>query len=381
MREGFDSYASAPLATRDDTLRWLSSYFVAQVCASQHLWDLEAWGSLATRAVALTREHGAFSFLPISLATLASTKLYAGQLHIAAVLIEESNAVATAARLAPIRGPELNLAAWRGEEAAATQMLEKFTTDASKRGEAYLLSMTGYATSVLYNGLGRYDLAQAGARRVRELDGFGFQDWALGELVEAAVRIGDIEEATTARDELQKRTRASNTDWALGLTARCNALLAHDAQQEECYQESVQRFATSHVAVHQARSLLLYGEWLRRQGRRRDARDKLRLAQEMCAAMGLNAFAERASRELSATGETVRHRVSSDMTLTSQESQIAVLASSGLTNPQIAARLSISRHTVEWHLRKVFRKLDIRSRRDLRIALEKPLGESPLGLH
>jgi DNA-binding CsgD family transcriptional regulator len=366
MRTAFRSYVEAPLTSRRATMSWLLNCFVALQIGTHQLWDLDAWDSLATRAVRRCRELGALSALPIAVMSLAGAKLHAGDLQTAADLTEEGNAITAATRYAPIKYTTLNLAAWRGDEQVAVQLLEQVVSDATERGETYVLGLAGYVTAVLYNGLGRYDLAQDGARRVAQYDGFSFRGWALAELVEATVRTGNLDEAAKARAVLAERTRASGSDWALGVQARCDALLSDGEDADRLYLDAIERLERAHVSIQQARSHLLYGEWLRRRGRRRDARQHLRTALEMCTAMGLHAFADRATRELRAAGETVRSRtVEPDHGLTAQESQIAQLAASGLTNPEIGAHLFLSPHTVEWHLRKVFNKLGINSRRQL----------------
>ncbi|HEV2321735.1 MAG TPA: LuxR C-terminal-related transcriptional regulator, partial [Gammaproteobacteria bacterium] len=224
-----------------------------------------------------------------------------------------------------------------------------------------------WLTALLHNGHGYYGEALAAARQACEHEDVIFYGWALVELIEAAVRSGQPEEAAAALDRLCERTRASGTQWALGIEARCRALLSDD---ESLYQESVERLARSRAAVELARSRLLYGEWLRRENRRLDAREQLRAAHEMFSRMGAAAFADRARRELSATGETVRKRTVETLgELTPQEAQVARLAAQGRTNPEIAALLFLSPRTVEYHLHKIFPKLGIRSRRELRRVL------------
>jgi DNA-binding CsgD family transcriptional regulator len=366
MRKAFRDYVEAPLTSRPAKMRWLLSYFVALQVGAHQLWDFEGWNSLATKAVNVSREVGALSTLPMALMSLAGVKLHAGDLTSAAHLIEEGNSVTTATRFAPIWYTSLNMAAWRGNEEATLHMLDRFVLDAAERGEAYVLGMGGYVRAVLYNGLGRHDLALAGARDVGQRDVFSFRGWALAEHVEAAVRVGDLDEAAEARTLLGERTRASGTEWGLGIQARCDALLETGDRADRYYRDAIGRLERSGVSLHQARAHLLYGEWLRRQGRRREARDRLRTAHEMCTEMGLDAFGDRAVRELRATGGIVHTRAPArSSALTPQESQIASLAAGGLTNPEIGARLFISPHTVEWHLRKVFVKLGISSRRQL----------------
>jgi DNA-binding CsgD family transcriptional regulator len=239
------------------------------------------------------------------------------------------------------------------------------------RGEGIGITVTEWATAVLGNGLGRYDEALAAAERAsRYSGGLGLAAWSLVELIEAAARTGQPERAAEALGRLAESTRAAGTDWALGLEARSRALLSGGEIAERLYREAIQRLGRTRVRAELARAHLLYGEWLRRQHRRVDARKQLRLGYEMLTAMGIEGFAERARRELLATGETVRKRTVETVTeLTEQEAEIARLAADGQTNPEIAAKLFLSPRTVEWHLRKVFAKLGIRSRKELREAL------------
>ncbi|MDQ4112848.1 MAG: AAA family ATPase [Actinomycetota bacterium] len=367
LRRALASYAEEPLTNREATMNWLMAAFIAHSACIHLLWDFDAWETMAVRGVQQAREIGALSVLPYALMSLAGVRLHAGDLSGAATLIDEGNAITVSTRNAPVRYAALNLVAWRGDEDAALELLDGTVQDATERGETYVLALAGYVTAVLYNGLGRYDLALTGARRASEHDGFPYVGWALPERVEAAVRSGAFDEAHAARSMLEERTHASGTDWALGIQARSDALLTEGATADRLYQEAIERLGRSGVAVQEARAHLLYGEWLRREKRRREARDHLRTAYEMLSPIGVDAFAERAQRELRATGGTVRKRAAAQARegLTAQESQIAQLAASGLTNPEIGAQLFLSAHTVEWHLRKVFAALDITSRRQL----------------
>jgi DNA-binding CsgD family transcriptional regulator len=228
---------------------------------------------------------------------------------------------------------------------------------------------------VLYNGLARYDQASRSARATTEVTEPWISVWVLPELVEAAVRVGDVGIAQAALERLVDATEPCNTDWALGISARSRALLRDDHTAEPLYDEAIERLGRTQLRPELARAHLLYGEWLRRQGRRVDARTQLRTAYDMFAAIGMEAFAERARRELMATGQTVRKRTADAAAsdeLTAQERQIALLVRDGLSNPEVGARLFLSPRTVEWHLRKVFAKLSISSRRQLRDALQSP---------
>jgi ATP/maltotriose-dependent transcriptional regulator MalT len=259
------------------------------------------------------------------------------------------------------------LIAARGDEAQTLAVLEWGRQNVTERGEGSSIGAAAWLGALLYNGHGHYDKALTLAREACEHEDVVFYGWALVELIEAGVRAGQPEEAAAALGRLSERTRASGTQWALGVEARCRALLSDD---ESGYQESVERLADSRAAIELARSRLAYGEWLRRASRRVDSREQLRAAYEMFSQMGAAAFAERARRELSATGETVRKRTAETVDeLTTQEKQVARLAAQGLTNPEIAAQLFISPRTVEYHLSKVFPKLGISSRRELPGAL------------
>jgi DNA-binding CsgD family transcriptional regulator len=260
--------------------------------------------------------------------------------------------------------------AWRGDETRARDTIEASTRDATARGEGRALGLAGYASAVLHNGLGQYQAALAHAQQACAYEDPGFLGWSLVELVEAAARSGADDVAANALKRLDGRSRAAGTDWALGVLARSSALLSEGHAAESLYREALERLARSPIVPQLARAHLLYGEWLRREQRRLDAREQLRIAHDMLDRIGAQAFAERARRELQATGETARIRTAHRrVELTAQEEQIARLAGAGLTNPEIAAQLFLSPHTVEWHLRKVFAKLGIRSRRQLSTAV------------
>ena len=384
--------AIAPLRRAVDTLRheapggeadampllW-QAYPLAQETLAHELWDLDGWRELAVRAVGRAREAGALAILPVALAYRAGVHLHDGELAAAAELMEEADAITAATGHAPVRYTSLVLVAWRGDEARAVNLIEDGVRDATARGEGRVLGMTGYVTAVLYNGLGRYEAALEGAQRACEHEDMGFFGWSLAELVEAGVRSGHRDAAVDASDRLDERTRASGTDWALGIGARSRALLSEDAAADDLYREAIDRLGRGPVRVHLARAHLVYGEWLRRENRRRDAREHLRTAHEAFREMGAEAFAERARRELMATGETLRSRSDDSRdALTAQEMQIARLAADRQTNPEIGAQLFISPRTVEYHLSKVFTKLGISSRRELGHALRTPDAVAPL---
>jgi DNA-binding CsgD family transcriptional regulator len=334
---------------------------------AQDLWDDELWHMLATCGVRVARETGALNLLPNALNYLAVLNVHSGAFATAAELIAEVDSITQATGIPPLRYAASTLLVARGDQAQALSLLEWGLRNVTERGEGSALGLASWLYALLYNSQGHYGKALAAARRACEHEDVIAYGWALVELVEAGVRSGQPEEAAAALDRLSERTRASGTEWALGTEARCRALLSDD---ESLYRESVERLARSRAAVELARSRLLYGEWLRRENRRADAREQLRAAHEMFSRMGAEAFAERARRELSATGETVRTRTVETLDeLTTQEAQVARLAAQGHTNPEIGAQLFISPRTVEYHLHKVFPKLGISSRRELRKAL------------
>jgi DNA-binding CsgD family transcriptional regulator len=337
---------------------------------AQDLWDDELWCVLATRGVRVARETGALSVLPIAATYRASLHVHAGAFGAASSLIEEADTITHATGMAPLKYASLMLAAWRGNEADGLDLIEAGRIEATARGEGMGLGVIEWATALLYNGRGRYAEALAAAQRGCEHDDVGLFAWALVELIEAGVRSGATDATFAALDRLSARTRASGTDWALGIEAGSRALLSDRRDAEPHYREAVERLARTRGLVHVARARLLYGEWLRRENRRVDAREQLRAAYDRFSRIGAEAFAERARRELLATGETApRRTVETRDVLTPQEAQIAHMASDRQTNPEIGAKLFISPRTVEYHLRKVFTKLDISSRKELHSAL------------
>jgi DNA-binding CsgD family transcriptional regulator len=333
-------------------------------------WDDQAWDELTSRRMATARETGALSELPLANTYRAGVLVHAGEFNAAEALIEEAGAISAAIGSAPLAYTSLVLAAWRGQTAAVLEMVRAALPDAVSRGEGRMIALAEYANAVLHNSLGEYDEALAAAQWGCAYDDLGLSGWSLTELVEAAARAGRTEAAAAASRSLSERTRASGTDWALGIDARSTALVSHGAEAEDRYSEAIARLSRTRIRVHLARAHLIYGEWLRRENRARDARSELRVAHEMFRDMGAAAFAERAGRELRAAGDSASSYSQPTVhALTPQELQIAELARSGHTNPEIGDRLFISPRTVEWHLAKVFAKLDIRSRRELRSAL------------
>jgi DNA-binding CsgD family transcriptional regulator len=340
---------------------WLAGH------AAVDLWDDETWDSLATRHLELARATGALTLLPLVLSIRIAAHTFCGELAAAASLIDEVQAAVetTGSRLAPYGA--LLLAASCGQEAEASELTEAIVKEVVPRGEGLGLTITDWASAVLYNGLGRYEDAMAAAERASEHpEDLGFSNWGLVELIIAAVRSGERERATKALERLSEMTRASGSDWALGIEARSRALLSDGDDAERLYLEAIERLARTRMRVDLARAHLLYGEWLRRARRRFDARERLRIAQDIFADMGIEAFKPRTDREILATGETARKRTAETRDeLTPHEAQIARLARDGLTNPEIGARLYISPRTVEYHLHKVFSKLGISSRNEL----------------
>jgi DNA-binding CsgD family transcriptional regulator len=348
----------------DEELRWL---WLANV-AAMRTWDADRWEALSARYVRLAREVGALSELPLALATRTFMLLFTGDLTAAASLIGETQVIteATGSNLAPYGA--LGLAALRADEAETTALVHATRDDVTRRGEGVGITFAEWAGAVLHNGLGRYQDALAAARRATSYEAdLGSMIWPLPELIEAAARGGMTAVAADACRRLAVLTDASGTDWALGLQARSQALLSEGEEAERRYRRALDLLSRTRLRVDLARAHLLYGEWLRRERRRSDAREQLRTAHGLLEETGAEAFAERARRELRATGETARKRTHAavDGDLTAQEAQIARLARDGLSNPEIGTRLFISAHTVQYHLRKVFAKLGITSRGQL----------------
>jgi len=366
LRRAMSAIADAD-STAEEALRW---GWPAQAAASA-LWDDDARRVLLLRQVRLAREVGALGQLPIMLDALGTATAASGDLAAAAALTAEAGAIrnVTGARAAPWTA--MLLAALHGRHAEATSLIEVTIAEAEADGQGLAVACAHWVAAILHNGAGRYEQALAAARQAsQDTTALPISMWALPELVEAAARAGHAGLARDALTRLAKITLPSGTDAALGIQARCRALLSHDAGAEDLYREAIDRLARTELRPELARAHLLYGEWLRRQGRRLDARDELRTAHDMLTAIGMAAFAERARRELTATGETVRKRSAGTLTtLTTQEALIARLARDGRTNPEIGTQLYLSARTVEWHLRKIFTKLGIRSRRDLQAAL------------
>jgi DNA-binding CsgD family transcriptional regulator len=360
LERALSAFRSGESISKEEEIRWL--WFACHT--AYELWDDETWHELSIRQVQLARAAGALAELPVALNSLAGASLFAGDFAAAVAQVEEAEAVTevTGNRLAPYG--RLLLAAAQGREAAASDLIESSKDEVVRRGEGLGLAAINWAAALYYNGLGRYADALAAARQASEHP----RDMArvLPELIEAATRSGNPEDAADALKRLSETTRASGSDWGLGIEARSSALVSEGEAAERLYREAIDRLGRTRMRVELARAHLLYGESLRRQRRRLDAREHLHTAHEMFTAMGIEAFADRAARELLTTGETARKRTAETAgDLTAQEAQIARLARDGLSNPEIGARLFISPRTVEYHLHKVYGKLDITSRNEL----------------
>jgi len=366
LRQAVRVFGGADI-TPDDALQW--GWF-AQAAAIA-LWDDDAWREMLGRQTGLARDIGALGQLPIDLGAMATAAAWSGDFEEAAALIAEADAVgeATGRRTAPFAA--MMVASLRGNHAEAAELIEVAVAEAADSGQGIAVTYAHWAAAVLGNGLARYTEALAEARQASEdTPGLCISMWALPELIEAAARSGRADLAGDALARLTETTEAGGTNAGLGIEARSRALASHGQAAEDGYREAIDRLGRTRLRPELARAHLLYGEWLRRENRRVDARVQLRAAHEMLNAMGMAAFAERARRELRATGETVRKRTAEvASTLTAQEAYIARLARDGQTNPEIGAQLFISARTVEWHLRKIFAKLGIGSRRDLQAAL------------
>lgn len=375
--DGYDAAAgisrAAVRALRQETrseevLRWS---WLASVLAAE-MWDDRAWTELSARHVRTARAVGALAELPLALNSRVVVHVCAGELEAAALLTAEIATIRAAADSSFTAYGTLTLSAWQGRDRGAADLIRTGMGGAAGREETgFGVAIAQRALAVLHNSLGMYEEALAAAHEAsHDPQNLIAANWALAELVEAAARLGRHEVAEPALTRLVRITDAAGTDWALGVQARSRALLTQGAEAEALHREAVERLERTLVHSELARAHLVYGEWLRREDRRGDARHHLRTAHAMFGMFGADAFTERAVRELRATGETVASRVGAALTsLTAQERQIAQLARDGLTNSEIGAQLFLSPHTVEWHLRKVYAKLGITSRRQLHTAL------------
>jgi DNA-binding CsgD family transcriptional regulator len=369
LRQAQDAFDVSRMPVNEQ-LRWKRLVIISAL----HLWDDARWEAISERHVQITRETGALGELPGALSLRVYAHLFAGELTTAALLVDETQAAIDAIGSNTTPYGAIGLAAFRGREPEAISLIRESRGDLTLRGEGRGLSVLDWAQAVLYNGLGRYEDARVAALRVLEYPhDLSTSNWGLVELVEAAARAGARESAADACSRLSEMAGVSGTDWALGVAARSDALLAEDAQAEEYYVEAVDRLGRTRIAVDLARAHLLYGEWLRRQRRRLDARAQLRIAHELFSDFGMEAFAERSRVELEATGEHARRRTADSLgQLTPQEAQIARLVAEGHANREIAAQLFISTSTVEYHLRKTFRKVGVTSRTQLARRIDMP---------
>jgi DNA-binding CsgD family transcriptional regulator len=343
--------------------RWLSlSGARNDHIVALELWDDEAITLLEARQLQVARDTGAFGHLQFALGFVARNQILAGELTEAARLIDEAAVIAEATGNGPFVNAPMVLAAWRGDEADASGLIEATSEESARRR----WSSNNYAQAVLYNGLGRHDAALEAAWEAMQPDPIGYGTQLVPELAEAAARTGDRIRLEFARDWLSERAAVVSSGWLHGIEARVRALLSEDEAADALYRDSIAHLSGTRMRIELARTHLLYGEWLRRERRRVDAREHLRTALEAFSGMGVDAFARRAERELLATGERARKRTAETRDqLTPQETQIARLATQGDTNREIAAQLFISPSTVEYHLRKVFRKLGVKSRTQL----------------
>ena len=353
--------------TAAEQLRWLP---LART-AALYIWDDRAWDSLSSRYVQLARAAGALGELPLALDSLACLHLLGGELRTAQSLTAEARAVVETTGNRPPPYGALGLAAVRGHQDLALDMIDRAAQDAALRDEGLGVAAAKWAAAMLRNGQGQYDEALSAAEDAVFYAGPSpVAGWPGAELIEAAARAGKPARAAGTMGRLSRAANAAGTDWALGIRARSLALLSDGEAADDLYQAAIGHLGRSLAHVDLARAHLLYGEWLRRENRRIDAREQLHRAHGMLRAIGADGFAERARRELLATGQTVRKRTpDTDRNLTAQETQIAARARDGQTNTEIGAELFLSPRTVEWHLRKVFAKLGITSRRQLRHAL------------
>ena len=369
LARAFELMVSGDAGTDLDAGRWLR---LAGGIIASDMWDFESWHALAARQVQVARDMSALVHLQFALNFLGLHHLLTGELVAAERLIDEDRLIAEATGNPPVGYAAMLLAAWQGREQEATELIEATVQEATARGTGILAGVAAYASAVLDNGLGRFEAARPAAREAFERDDVMFGYLVVAELAEAAARTGDVAAVRGVLDWLSERARVTPTEWVLGIEARIRALLSDGEAADGFYRESVERLSRTRIRAELARSRLLYGEWLRRQGRRMDAREQLRTAHQMLAEMGMAAFAERARRELRATGETARKRTASAVragrateVLTAQEAHVARLARDGLSNPEIGARLFISPRTAQYHLSSVFTKLGISSRSQL----------------
>jgi DNA-binding CsgD family transcriptional regulator len=374
LRFSGDYSASAPILKRALAAFRAEDVHIARdigwhrlpVRTAADLFDDDSGELLARRQVEGAREAGALGVLPVALIPLATFRVLEGELDAAAALVEETDSLIDATSSRRIGLTKLTLAAYRGDEAEATRLMADVEREAVPLEQGVVLTFIEHARSVLHNALGHYDVAVTAAQQASERDELTTSSWALVELVEAAARSARPDLAADALERLRQRTQVAETAWARGVEARSRALVSDGATADELYREAIVQLSQCRLALELARAHLLYGEWLRRERRRLDAREQLRRAQEMFLGMGAMAFADRATRELLATGERARKRtVETRDELTPHEARIARMARDGASNQEIADQLFVSRKTIEYHLHKVFLKLGITTREHL----------------
>jgi DNA-binding CsgD family transcriptional regulator len=352
--------------SHEERLRWLWQGCVIAL----EIWDDESAHLLSQHSVEIARETGTLAELALALSAQTPILVFSGEVSAAASAVAESNSVQDASGIISAPYGALILGAWQGRSSETSQLIEMTLGEVGARGEGIGVAICDYARAVLCNGCGNWEEALLAARSASEQREVVAENWGLSELIEPATRTGRTDLARVALDRLRSKANASRTAWALGVAARSEALLSEGDPADILFREAIDRLGGTRVRAELARAHLLYGEWLRRENRRIDARAQLRAAHDQFASMHMEAFAERARNELQATGEKVRKRSQETRDdLTPQERQIAHLARDGLSNPEIGARLFLSPRTVEWHLHHVFTKLGITSRRQLASAL------------
>jgi DNA-binding CsgD family transcriptional regulator len=364
-REASQRLSGEKISPRE-RLRWLWQGCVVAL----EVWDDASAHFLSDRSVQIARETGTLSELALALSARTPVLVFCGELSAAAAAVAETNSVQEATGISSAPYGALILEAWQGRPRETRELIAMTMREAGSRGEGIGVAISEYARAVLCNALGQYQEALVAACSASGCREVVAENWGLSELIEPAMRTGRTDLATDALDRLARKAHATRTDWALGIEARSRALLSEGGRAERAFRDAVEHLGRTRVRAELARAHLLYGEWLRRENHRLDARAHLHIAHDQFTSMGMEAFAERARGELLATGEKVRKRPAATRDdLTTQERQIARLARDGLSNPEIGARLFLSPRTVEWHLHHVFTKLGIRSRQQLARAL------------
>ena len=371
LKEGLGAFRNDEIGSAD-RLRW--SWLAGGIAGL--IWDYEGWAALTADHERMARDVGALSVLPLALSSQTGICLFAGQMAEATFLVDQVQIVMDASDSSRLPNAALSVAAFRGDAPEVQRLTDIITKDSLPRGEGMAITLALWAKAILGNGRGRYDHArEAATEAVIDPTNVWFWGWAAVELIEAVSRTGHPEQANPVLERLTESTETSGSDWALGILARCRALLSDEAGAEWLYQEALERLAPTRLRFDMARTRLVYGEWLRRQQRQKDAREQLRIAHGDFEEFGMSGFADRARAELLATGERARKRtVEASGQLTPQETRISELAAQGVTNQEIAGQLFISPATVEYHLSKVYRKLGVRSRTQLasKLLVERP---------